>query len=155
MLDAGDQAPGFELYDLSGVSHPREEFLKGGEALLAFYKASCPVCQLTLPFLDRLARQSQTPVVFISQDDAKTATRFAREYGIASAITLLDGKGYPASNAFGLTHVPSIFLIQSDGAISRAWMGFSKPDMESLAIDVGQSLFTPQENNRLPQFKPG
>ena len=39
--------------------------------------------------------------------------------------TLLDKEdaGYPVSNAYGLTNVPSLFLVEPDGRISRSQIG--------------------------------
>ncbi len=39
-----------------------EDILGKGPALLAFYKISCPVCQLTAPYLERLAAGSALQV---------------------------------------------------------------------------------------------
>ena len=43
--------------------------------------------------------------------------------------TLIDApRAYPASNAYRITHVPSLFLVETDGKISQAIEGFSKAD---------------------------
>jgi peroxiredoxin len=142
MLDIGDRAPEFQLSDLNGVPRDLHSFARAGAALLVFYKASCPVCQLTLPYLDGVAQRSALPIVFISQDDPKVAARFNQEFGISGATTLLDSKGYPASNAFGIVSVPSIFLIDESGTILRAWAGFSREDMNALSEHTGRPVFT-------------
>src|SRR5260370_16715890 len=56
MLIAGDQAPDFELEDLSGRRVTRSAIARENPVLLAFFKVSCPVCQYTFPFLERLHR---------------------------------------------------------------------------------------------------
>jgi peroxiredoxin len=155
MLETGDRAPEFQLPDLTGVPRDLRNFASADRALLVFYKASCPVCQLTLPYLDRLAQRSSLPTIFISQDDAKVAARFNQEFGISGATTLLDSKGYPASNAFGIISVPSLFLIQASGNIIRAWAGFSREDMNSLSEHAGAPVFTSEEMARVPLYKPG
>lgn len=155
MLETGDCAPDFQLPDLGGVSRDLRSFASVDRALLVFYKASCPVCQLTLPYLDRLAQRSAFPMVFISQDDAKVAVRFNQQFGISGATTLLDSNGYAASNAFGIVSVPSLFLIQASGAILRAWAGFSRQDMNALSEHAGAPVFTSDEMARVPLYKPG
>jgi peroxiredoxin len=155
MLDTGDLAPEFQLPDVNGVLRSLQSFTRAGRALFVFYKASCPVCQLTLPFLDRLAHGSPLPVIFISQDNVKTASRFDQEFGISGATTLFDGNGYPVSSSFGITSVPSMFLIESGGKIARAWSGFSRADMEAIGEQTGIAIFTPDEMNRVPLYKPG
>jgi peroxiredoxin len=153
MLSAGDRAPEFELKDLSGGRRTRSGIAGGKSVLLAFFKVSCPVCQFTFPFLERLSNQ-KIPIYAISQDDAESTRAFHAEYGI-SLPTLLDKEedGYPASNAYGLSHVPSIFLIEPDGRISQALMGFEKKGMEELGQKVGKEPFKAGEY--VPEFKGG
>ena len=69
---AGSRAPSFQLKDLDGKLRTLEEMLAGGPVLVAFYKVSCPVCQFTLPFLERLHQGAGGSVQFVavSQDDA-------------------------------------------------------------------------------------
>src|SRR5262245_39819391 len=122
MLREGDKAPEFDLPDLSGRRRSRAEISAGKPALLAFYKVSCPTCQYTVPFLERMYRgraNGDIEMYAISQDDAQSTIEFDREFGI-TLPTLLDKEeeGYPASNAYGLSHVPSLFLVEPDGRIS-------------------------------------
>src|ERR1700736_6940748 len=116
-VNAGQTAPGFSLKGLDGKSYSLEALLEMGPVVAAFFKNSCPVCQFTFPFLERLyQRYGGDGVTFlgISQDDARATKEFAREYGVTFPM-VLDEKGYPASNAYGLTNVPTIFLIEPDG----------------------------------------
>ncbi len=156
MLAAGSRAPSFQLKDSKGGAHTLEEILARGPALVAFYKQSCPVCQLTLPFLERLHQGAGTTLQFyaVSQDDSRSAERFSRDFGI-SFTTLVDQSeaGYPASNAFGISHVPSSFLIEQDGTISWALEGFSKSELEALGRRVGVAPFKPGEY--VPEWKAG
>ena len=68
--------------------------------------------------------------------------------------TLLDSEGYPASNAYGLTSVPTIFLIAPDGKVKVSCMGFSKSDLEKIASELvaiqedASSAAFPDERNR-------
>src|SRR5260370_28969320 len=111
MLSPGSKAPQFSLGDLDGTVSSLTEILSRGRVLLAFYKISCPVCQFTLPFLDRIAGR---PIIAISQDDADPTRRFQKKFGITMP-TLLEpeSEGYPASNAYGITHPPSLSLLQT------------------------------------------
>src|SRR6266849_2223307 len=133
MLEAGTHAPSFQLKDLNGKQESLEQILAKGPALLAFYKIGCPVCQLTFPFLERLAAGRALQIVGISQDDAASTTGFNQRFGVTFP-TLLDQskEGYPASNAFGIGSVPSLFLVEPDGKVSTAFSGFSKHDLEAL-----------------------
>src|SRR6266404_7074408 len=151
MLSAGDRAPEFELENLSGGRSTRSDIANGKPVVLAFFKVSCPTCQFTFPFLERMKNQ-QIPIYAISQDDPESTRAFKSEYGI-SLPTLLDKEeeGYPASNAYGLSHVPSIFLVEPDGRISQALMGFDKKGLEELGQRLGKQPFKPTEY--LPEFK--
>ena len=54
LLAAWARAPEFQLQRLDGGETRLAEIVANGPALLVFFKVSCPVCQLTLPFLARL-----------------------------------------------------------------------------------------------------
>src|ERR1700677_2390723 len=154
LAEAGVKAPAFRLNGLDGSARTLEDILSGGPALLAFFKISCPVCQLTAPYLERLSVNNSVQVIGISQDDA-TATRvFLQRFGVQFA-TLLDssGEGYPASNAYGITTVPSLFLVERDGTIARSIKGFSKRDFEEIGARAGVSPFGPDDH--VPEWKAG
>lgn len=152
MLMAGTPAPAFELPLLGGAVQTLETLTTSGPVVLAFFKVSCPVCQLTFPFLDRLARAGSLPVVGVSQDNARNTEGFNRAFGVTFPV-LLDAAGYPASNAFGITHVPSMFVVEPGAAISWASSGFDKKALEELAARAGVALFQPHE--AVPLLRPG
>src|SRR5213592_805683 len=124
---ASATAPAFALRALDGKEYSLETFLKRGPVVAAFFKISCPVCQFTFPFLERLFRRyggDGVTFVGISQDDVKASQKFAKEYGVTFPILLDDEKGYVVSNSYGLTNVPTIFLIDTDGVVRVSSMGF-------------------------------
>jgi len=153
MLKAGAKAPTFTLDDMSGGKQTLSDVLRRGPALLALYKISCPVCQMTLPFLDRISKGT-LQVVAISQDEESGTAKFQSKFGV-NLPTLLDREhdGFPASNAFGISHVPSLFLVESDGTISLASEGFIKRDIEAIAGRAGVEPFRPDE--KVPEWKSG
>jgi peroxiredoxin len=154
MLGVGDNAPDFQLEDTFGRQKSLEDLIANKPALLAFYKVSCPVCQYTLPFLERLSKTDNMDVVAVSQDDLKATEKFRAEYGV-TFTTLLDQSksGYPASNAYGISYVPSLVLVQPDGQISLSSEGFSKRDLEAIGKLAGVEPFHPDE--RIPDFRAG
>lgn len=159
---AGKKAPDFSLKSLDGREHSLKSALEKGPVVAAFFKVSCPVCQFTFPFLERLyQRYGKEGVTFlgISQNDAGDSKKFAQQYGVTFP-TLLDAKGYPASNAYGLTNVPTVFLIETDGTVKVSSMGFSKADLEAIANALADRknisrapVFLPSES--VPAYKPG
>ena len=62
-----------------------------------------------------------------------------------------DPNGYAVSNAYGLTNVPSLFLIGQDGQIEITSVGWVKPEIEEINRKLAEAQQTP-----LPEiFKPG
>jgi peroxiredoxin len=150
MLAPGDTAPAFELADLRGGAAQLTELVSAGPVLLAFFKVTCPVCQMTFPFLERIS--AGLKVYGISQDNARSTRQFNRECGVTFP-TLLDAGGYPASNAFQITHVPSMFLVETTGAISWSLSGFSRQELDSLGKKFGVAAFLTGE--QVPEWKAG
>ncbi|OLC83100.1 MAG: hypothetical protein AUH66_03365 [Acidobacteria bacterium 13_1_40CM_4_57_6] len=96
----------------------------------------------------------------ISQDDARSTMSFAKEYGVTFPILIDDENGYVVSNAYGLSNVPTIFLIDTDGTVKVSSMGFDKKDLETIAANLAErkttslaALFRPDEV--VPANKPG
>src|ERR1700721_2404009 len=115
---AGQTAPDFSLKSIDGTEYSLPELLVRGPVFVSFFKVSCPVCQFTFPFLERLyKRYGSEDITFlgISQDNARATKEFADEYGVTFPM-VLDAEGYPASNAYGLTSVPPSFLIDTPGS---------------------------------------
>ena len=154
MLEAGLRAPSFQLKSLDGGKKSLEDLLGSGPTLLAFYKASCPVCQLTFPYLERLAAGSSLQIIAISQDDDSSTKSFNERFGVTFPTLLDQSKdGYPASNAYGISTVPSLFLVEKDAQISKSFNGFSKRDLEAVGERAGVQPFRPEDN--VPDWKAG
>ena len=161
---AGQTAPHFSLKSIDGTEFSLNALLKRGPVLAAFFKVSCPVCQFTFPFLERLHKRfgngsKEVPFLGISQDNARATKEFADEYGVTFPI-VLDAAGYPVSNAYGLTNVPTSFLIDTDGAVKLTCWGFNKKDLEAMAAELSErrklppaALFRPDES--VPANRPG
>jgi len=154
MLEAGAPAPSFELKNLNGGKRSLQDILAAGPTLLAFYKVSCPVCQLAFPYLERMAGGSALQIIAISQDDESSTKGFNQRFGVTFP-TLLDQskEDYPASNAYGITSVPSLFVVERDGKIAQAFSGFSKRELEAVGQRAGLQPFQPEDN--VPDWKAG
>ena len=135
-LTAGTKAPDFSLPALDGSKFSLPEALQRGPVLAVFFKVSCPVCQYAFPYFERLYRAYGTQkvtVVGISQDNQRDTAAFLKEYGATFRTLLDDPKGYAVSNAYGLTNVPTWFLIGADGTIEMSSVGWVKQDIEDLS----------------------
>ncbi len=162
-LEAGIRAPEINLSYLDGRNFSSKDALKDGPLVAAFFKVSCPVCQFAFPFLERMfqahGKSGKFTLVGVSQDDAADTKAFNREFGVTFSA-LLDEKGYPVSNAYGLTNVPTIFLISPEGEIESSTVGWSKSDMEQLNQKLAEISGQPvvrlfAVGEKIPDYKPG
>lgn len=161
-IENGSAAPDFSLKALDGKEYSLASLLARGPVVLAFFKVSCPVCQFTFPFLQRIADRfagKNSSIIGVSQDDVPSTKEFNQEYGVKFP-TLADRSGYPVSNAYGLTTVPTVFLVAPDGKVKLNCMGFDKETLEQIARELTQHerisaspLFRPDES--VPDYKPG
>ena len=152
-IDTGTHAPDFTWPAIDGKTYRLETALASGPVLLAFFKVSCPICQFTLPFLERIAKRFGC-VWGVSQDDERSTRDFAKQFGVHFPLLLEDTDDYPTSEAYGLTHVPSIFLIGQTGEILLSSVGFAKQDLLDMTSKLGEfELFHAGED--IPNFKSG
>lgn len=163
-LEAGVQAPEIELSYADGGKFSLKEARKKGPVVAVFYKVSCPVCQLAMPFLDRIFRTYSKSGTFtfvgVSQDNAADTKAFSREYNVTFPVVLDPVGKYPASNAYGLTHVPTVFLVSHEGEIEFSTVSWSKADIEQLNRRLANISDMPAEQvfrsgESVPEFKPG
>jgi peroxiredoxin len=159
---AGHTAPNFSLTGVDGRPFSLQGALERGPAILAFFKISCPVCQFTFPFLERILGMFKSDAVTflgISQDDARDTKDFNEEYGVTFP-SLIDADHFRVSNDYGLTTVPTVLLVAPDGKVQVSFTGFEKRGLEKisalLAKQFGKQvlpLFRPGEI--VPDYKPG
>jgi peroxiredoxin len=157
-LTVGTKAPDFELKAMDGRSFGLRDELARGPVVLAFFKVSCPTCQYTFPFLQRLERaygHGGARIIGISQNNPKDTAAFTKEFGVTFPVLLDDTDKYPVSNAYGLTNVPTVFWIAQDGEIEISSVGWVKADFEQVSRKMGESgkaapavVFKPGEDVR-------
>jgi peroxiredoxin len=135
-LVTGKLAPDFTLTTTDGKTVNLRELLQRGPVVLAFFKASCPVCQYAFPLYERIAKahkDSGATFLGISQNKPTDAKAFAREYGVTFPIGIDDeANRYVVSNAYGLTNVPTLFYIEPSGEIEVSSVGWSKADVDEV-----------------------
>jgi peroxiredoxin len=159
-LPAGTKAPEFSLpaggkdSGKDGGEFSLQSALQQGPVLAAFFKVSCPTCQYALPYLERIHKAhggKKITVVGISQNDQRDTAAFLKEYGVTFRTLLDDPNGYAVSNAYGLTNVPTLFLIGQDGQIEITSVGWVKQEVE----EINRKLSAAEQTAPLPLFKPG
>jgi cytochrome c biogenesis protein CcmG/thiol:disulfide interchange protein DsbE len=120
----GDQAaPELPSQVLQG---PRVEIasLRGRPALVNFWASWCTPCREEAPALERVSRAlgGRASVVGVDWNDTtQNANEFIREHRLTYPI-LRDGSGEVA-NDFGLSGLPTTFVLDGDGRIVRTLRG--------------------------------
>jgi peroxiredoxin len=162
-LTVGTSAPDFKLQTMDGKQFSLRDALVGGPVVAIFFKISCPVCQYTFPFLERIYKAhggKNVTIVGVSQNDKKETAAFMKEYGVTFPVLLDDTNTYPASNAYGLTNVPTIFWIAPDGEIEISSVGWDRKEIEEInrkAANINGDGPKPvfRSDEQVPDFRPG
>ena len=163
-LSAGTKAPPFELAATDGTKFTLEHMLKRGPVLAVFFKISCPVCQYAFPYFERIYKtygnRGKLTIVGISQNGKKETAEFNRHYGVTFPVLLDDTKSFPVSNAYGLTNVPTAFLIGEDGEIRISSVGWVRQEFEEIARKAAESAGTSpqplfQASEQIADFRAG
>jgi len=152
-LTAGTAAPVFDLPAMDGSKFSLQDALSRGPVLAIFFKISCPVCQYAFPYFERIYKTyggKQVTIVGISQNDKPDTAAFLKKYAVTFPILLDDTKTYPASNAYGLTNVPTAFWISGDGVIEISSVGWSRQDFEAMAAKAAAATASAP----IPFFQP-
>jgi peroxiredoxin len=161
---AGRTAPDFTLSSFT-LSKALGEGLPpaGLPLLLTFYKKTCPTCQLTYPFFERLHKQhgKKCKIFGIGQDPE--TKEFSTQYGITFPM-IPDPAPYLVSKLYHLTTVPTAFLILPSQKIDFVTIGFVKNELIELSRRIASltisgtkeppfALFNAEDG--VPEFKPG
>jgi peroxiredoxin len=102
-VPVGAQAPDFELWDSEGRSYRLSEALGRGPVVLVFYKASCPTCEFTFPFIQKIVetagRSAGWKLWGISEDEVDETRAFAGRNKLTFPL-LIDEHPYAVSAAY-------------------------------------------------------
>ena len=141
-LAPGKTAPDISLLTVDGRQFSLRDALERGPVIAAFFKVSCPTCQYTFPFLERLYKaygNKNVTLVGVSQNDKKETSEFAKQFGLTFPLLLDDTHTYPVSNAYGLTNVPTVFWIDPDGEIELNSVGWVRSDFEQINRKISEA----------------
>jgi thiol-disulfide isomerase/thioredoxin len=131
------------------------------DSIVAFFKTTCPTCELTWPYLERLRRLAEgsgLSFAAVSQDRPELAADFQKRLG-THLPTFYDLEPWQASERAGLETVPTVFLLGEDGTIAQSLVGFQRAGLEGLAASAAKRggrpgpLFGP--GDEVPEVKPG
>jgi peroxiredoxin len=115
------------------------------DTAIVFFRVTCPTCKLTLPYLHRLG----VKVLGVSQDSEEDTEKFARDYGVKVEWVREGAEdGYPLSNEYRITNVPTLFVLDGEGKVKMRVDGFDREAFEDLGLEFGAEEI-------VPRFKPG
>ncbi|GAB4375699.1 MAG: TlpA disulfide reductase family protein [Calditrichia bacterium] len=137
-LRPGDVAPNFYLKDLEGKSHflndycgnKKSAFRKNEKnvVLLSFFASWCLPCREEYPLLEQLVQKYKDKKIKVFLINLKEEEPLVKQYVQDQQITLpvlLDRYGV-ASERFGVTTLPHLFLIDHEQKIVYQRSGFDK-----------------------------
>jgi peroxiredoxin len=150
-LQPGDKVRSFTLPD-AATGEPVSDPWRDGPVVLAFFKVTCPVCQLTAPKVQALA-DGGARVVAIGQDPSPRLAAYAERYG-QRVTTLSEPPPYLVAGAYGVRAVPTLFLVDADGLLVDAVAGWDRTGWNRVAAAAGASAVS-REGDGLPSFRPG
>jgi peroxiredoxin len=151
VIAPGTPAPSFTLPDAhsgEAVSDPWQH----GRTVVAFFKVTCPVCKMVAPKLAALA-DGGARVVAVGEDPPAALARYAVEEG-QGVPTVSEAAPYPVSDAYGITTVPTLFLVEADGTVADAVGGWDRDRWNAVAAAFGAPAIS-EPGDGLPVFRPG
>ncbi len=131
-IKVGDPAPALALIDLhneplrvGGVSKD------GSRTLLFFLSPTCPVCEIVLPTVERVARTEVPRVrVVLASDGAPEEHRaFVADKGLSHLPYVLSA---PLGMTYGVAKLPYAVLIDEDGIVAAQGLVNTREHLESL-----------------------
>ena len=163
-LSVGAQAPDFTLSGIDGRQYSLSAALEQGPLLAVFIKTTCPVCDLTMPYLNRLTEayaDQRWQLWVITQDDQQASQRYAQTFEASFPLVVDDpADGWAVSRAYDPPATPTLFLVGPDGRVQFSGQGFSKADLNALGERIAghlgvQPAVVAEPNDGNPDFRPG
>jgi thiol-disulfide isomerase/thioredoxin len=130
-----------------------------GPVALVFYKVTCPVCQMSAPRIDTMARFYPGRVVGVGQDPPDELERFGREFRMDIAA-VADVPPYDVSNSYGIETVPTLFVIDGAGVVADtvvSWdrAGYNRASARLAELLEVEPVTVSDPSDGLPPSRPG
>ena len=142
--EPGTQAPGFTARTFDGKEVSLADF-RGKIVFVDFWASWCGPCRESLPLYDKLAADFGTndfAVIAVNLDEtASDARKFIAQHPVR--YTIVQNPQGDIPKAFGVSGMPSSYLIDRDGTIRQRHIGFDKKDVEMLRAEVTKLLGKP------------
>lgn len=133
-------APNFKVYDRKGKAVKLSDFA-GKPVVLNFWASWCPPCQSEMPDFDKVYAEVKSEVVFMMVDlsDGKRETQASGERFVNSkgfTMPVYFDNDLQAANAYGISSIPTTFLIKPDGSIVDKYSGAIDEETLRNAINI-------------------
>ena len=151
VIEPGAGAPPIDLPDAATGESVADPWQRG-QVVLAFFKTTCPVCQMAAPKVQALA-DAGVRVVAVGEDPPPAIQAYADRYG-HQVPTVSEQAPYPVSDAYGIDTVPTLFLVDEDGSVRDAVVSWDRDGWNRLATAAGAPPVS-DETDGLPPFRPG
>ena len=151
VLVPGVAAPSFTLRDIA-TDEPVADPWRDRRTVLVFFKVTCPVCKMVAPKVTALA-EGGVPVTAVGEDPPAALARYAAEQN-QQVPTVSEPSPYPVSDAYGVSTVPSLFVVEPDGTVSDAVGGWDRERWNAVAESFGAPPVS-DAGDGLPVFRPG
>ncbi len=134
-------APDFTLLAIDGKTVTLSR-LRGKVVLIDFWATWCAPCRLAIPHLNELHkayRERGLEIIGVSLDKGspEQVRRFAVNMGIQYTIIMADDE---MVKNYGISPIPTTYLIDRDGYISNKWVGFSQDLMSKISTETERLL---------------
>jgi hypothetical protein len=107
---------------------------------------------MAAPKVQALA-ESGVRVVAVGEDAPAEIRSYADRHG-QKVTTLSETAPYPASDAFGIDTVPTLFRVDEDGIVGDAVVSWDRDAWNRFAEAAGGAAVS-EEGDGLPPFRPG
>ncbi|MGI9023806.1 MAG: peroxiredoxin family protein [Acidimicrobiales bacterium] len=151
MIGPGAVAPSFTLPNAT-TGEPVTDPWQGGRTVVVFFKVTCPVCRMVAPKVTALA-DGGAVVVAVGEDPPPALLRYSREHS-QQVPTVSEAAPYEVSSAYGVSTVPTLFVVEPDGVVSDAVGGWDRDRWNAVAATFGVPAIS-TEGDGLPIFRPG
>ena len=140
----GQQAPDFELARIDGDPYKLSDSCGKEVVVLDFWATWCGPCIRALPevmaAVDELEGKGVRLIAVNQQEAAGKVSQFLKSKGWDLDVVLDASRQNPVSKQFGVTGIPTTFVIGKDGKILMMHSGYSPNLKSELTKDIKSAL---------------
>lgn len=138
LLKPGQQAPDFELLAADGSKIKLSDY-RGKVVWLNFWRVGCPPCREEIPYLEKLHRKYGSKGLIVLGFDFADDRQIALDFLHQNSVTfpnILDSSDEAIKTGFmtyGATAAPVNYILDREGKIVAAWLGYEKGQKQAIA----------------------